>query len=105
MGLGSLGASSLFIICGGLLEPLKTTFFLALGALDAHHESGHPCAFISAETSDGADDPVNLQVNRWGYPTAAVAQLITRHGRQGRSGDFGKHLAIMRTPALVHVRV
>jgi len=86
----------------GLLEPLKIDVLLALGTLDADHESGDPGALESADAFDGADDPVGLHRDRRRDPPAAGAELFARHGLQGRSGDFGKFFPVMGTSALVH---
>ncbi len=71
MGFGSLGASSFEIIFSGPRGPLKTNDLSTFWALDAHHEASHPGALVSANTADGTNDLIKLQVDPWNYPPAA----------------------------------
>jgi len=74
MGFGSLGACSFEIIgIAGLGGPLKANDSSALGALDAHHEASYPSTLVSANTADGANDLINLQINPGNQPSAAGA--------------------------------
>ncbi len=103
MGFGSLGACSFEIIgIAGLGGPLKANDLSTFGALDAYDEPGYPGALVSAKTADGTNDLINLQFNPGDNPPAAGAELPARHGLQGRSGDFGKHLSIMGAAAFKH---
>ena len=74
MGFGSLGACSFEIIgIAGLGGPLKANDLSTFGTLDAHHKASHPGALVSANTADGANDLVELQINPGNQPPATGA--------------------------------
>ena len=94
MGFGSLGACSFEIIgIVGLGGPLKANDLSTFGALDAHHKASHPGALVSANTADGTNNLIKLQVDPGNYPSAAGAKLPACHGLHWRPGDSASHFS------------
>ena len=103
MGFGSLGACSFEIIdIAGLGGPLKANDLSTFGTLDAHHKASHPVALVSANTADGTNNLIKLQVDPGNYPSAAGAKLPACHGLHWRPGDFSKHLSVMGAATFKH---